>query len=1003
MSFIEQRSRRVGVMQAQLTEYLHPETGARHVHLATDDAEMAFLVAFPTVPDCSDGRAHILEHLALCGSARYPVRDPFFAMSRRSTATFMNAMTYPDRTVYPFASADRADFFNLLNVYLDAAFFPRLDRLDFLQEGWRYTLENGKLGYGGVVFNEMKGAFSDPMRALNHGLNEILFAGTTYEHESGGDPLDIPSLTHADLLAFHASHYHPSQAVFMTAGRVDPVEVQNVISDRVLSKLTGRAAPVLPQLAPPFSAPVEATISIPSPTGGDDEYGIQYGWVLGERSDAFAYCRAKLLGAGLVGDASAPLIHAMESAGYGRPSSFNGIDTGYRQMVFHLGMEGLTYEQTTLAERHIWTTLEQVAESGVPAEMLSAALRDLRYGQREVRGGSTPYGLRRLLKALPLAMHGGDVIDALDIEPHLQRIEGKLNDPEFFKGMVRELIVSNHRVTAHIAPDAQFFTARDKIERDRLAEKQANLTADESAAIERDSAALLKRQRAPIDNSVLPRIKPQDVDPMPRVGYALPNDQGRVLALPVASNGISMAKVIYDVSGFPASDWPWLNLYSDLVADMGVGSRTYDYAAAWRQKLSAAFKVQFEADQAVAATSASPQLHMRVVFSAKNVREGQADMAAMLAETIRDVRFDEPERIAFLIDSAAQDIELEIPEAGGEYAALAACAPYSPASRFQNAIEGIGAVAFFRWLSEEIESEEGVEGICQRLSDLHQRVLLAPVRILVSGLADDLPTLAQQIDGLIPQISTAQLDVPLVHFPAVPPSGVALTAPAQVNHCYAVWATPGLGHPDAPALFVLANLITNQVLHTALREEGGAYGGRARYDMTTGLFSMMSYRDPRVKGTYADFARAATWATTSELNREHIEEAIVGAIRSLDKPQSPFDQALSAWYRRERGVSQSMREALRAGVLGCTETDLKRVASAWLANGVPSRAAFVGNPEQDLGELTVVDLLATPAESNPGEVYGTPVVAAPIDSVAGSGMALTAEMVMAGGGAEEQA
>src|ERR1700712_3987760 len=250
MTFIEKQVRPINAMQAVLKEYEDPASGARHIHLATDDAEMVFLVAFPTVPDKDDGRAHILEHLALCGSRRYPVRDPFFSMLRRSTATYMNAMTYPDRTVYPFASTSQTDFFNLLGVYLDAAFFPKLDYLDFLQEGWRYTLEDGKLGYGGVVFNEMKGAFADPMRALAQGMDAVLFKGTTYEVESGGDPLAIPSLTHEDLKQFHASHYHPSQAVFMTAGAIDPLQVQQVIAEHVLGRLQGTAPRMMPELAP---------------------------------------------------------------------------------------------------------------------------------------------------------------------------------------------------------------------------------------------------------------------------------------------------------------------------------------------------------------------------------------------------------------------------------------------------------------------------------------------------------------------------------------------------------------------------------------------------------------------------------------------------------------------------------------------------------------------------------------------------------------------------------
>ena len=194
------------------------------------------------------------------------MRDPFFSMTRRSLG-WMNALTMPDKTVYPFATTDKTDFFNLLDVYLDAAFFPTLDYYDFLQEGWRLAFEDGKLVYQGIVLNEMKGAYSDPIRALDHGINQQLFQNTTYQVESGGDPLAIPDLTHAALKEFHARHYHPSQAAFMTAGNVDVARVQAMIAERVLAKLPGRAERMLPQLAAAWDAPRTATIAIPAQEG----------------------------------------------------------------------------------------------------------------------------------------------------------------------------------------------------------------------------------------------------------------------------------------------------------------------------------------------------------------------------------------------------------------------------------------------------------------------------------------------------------------------------------------------------------------------------------------------------------------------------------------------------------------------------------------------------------------------------------------------------------------
>lgn len=956
MSFVEKRVRPITTMQAELKEYEDPASGARHIHLATDDPEMVFLVAFPTVPDKSDGRAHILEHLALCGSARYPVRDPFFSMLRRSTSTFMNAMTYPDRTVYPFASTDPADFDNLLGVYLDAAFFPKLDYLDFRQEGWRYTLEggrDGKLGYGGVVFNEMKGAFADPLRALMADMTAILFKGTTYEVESGGDPLDIPSLTHEDLLAFHASHYHPSQAVFMTAGRVDPLAVQRVIREQVLDKLPGKAARMVPGLAARWSAPQEATIRVPSPTARDDEHGVQFAWLLDESADPMAYCRAHLLESGLIGDASAPLMRAMESAGYGRPSQLNGFDASYRQMLFHAGMEGLTRKEVASARTLIWDTLQQTAETGVPQASLEAALRDFRFSQREVKGGGMPHGLRKLLHALPLAMAEADVMPALDNEATLKQLDEQVRDPAFFKSLVGQLLDAPTRLTASIEPDAEYFSKRQKIEDARLSEHQQTLTQEQVERIESEAAALLARQRQPQNNDALPRVRPQDVSPEPRAPFPLPSQEGRAIGLTIASNGISYANVIYDVSAFPEEDWPWLDLYTNLLPDLGTGPSDYEQAAAWRQQKVPMFDVDLEAEDRFSGAD-SRTLHARLLFTARNLREHHDAIAEVINESVRAPRFDEHERIAFLIDSMADNMAQELGDSGHRYASIAAEAPLSLRRRFDERIEGASGLRFYQELAHDIDDEHALRRICERLAALHERIVASPVRIVCAGIGGDGTQLAQMID--VPG-STMQRTSEAGMSKAEMQRDVALVAPAQVNHCYASWDVPPLGDPDAPVLSVLANLLTNQVLHQALREEGGAYGGQARYAAHSGLFTMLSYRDPRLAATFADFERALDWVLATPLQREHIEEAIIGVIGELDKPLAPIHEAMHAWRMRQRGVTQQMRVAFRRGVLECEEARLKEVARKYLHGRKPSRAAFTGKAEQDLAGLKAVDLL----------------------------------------------
>jgi Zn-dependent M16 (insulinase) family peptidase len=461
------------------------------------------------------------------------------------------------------------------------------------------------------------------------------------------------------------------------------------------------------------------------------------------------------------------------------------------------------------------------------------------------------------------------------------------------------------------------------------------------------------------------------VSPLPRPAFALPPVQP-VVGLSIASNGVSYASVIYDVSGFPQSDWQWLDLYAALLPDLGCGTRSYEDAAAWRQQQVPRFDVDLDAHEGLPAAGAAAQsasFRLQLIFSARNLREDAAAIASVLSESIRAPRFDEEERIAFLIDSMADNLAQELGESGDRYAAIAADAPFSVRARFDEAVEGTGILAFYRDLVAQIETDDGMAALVARLQALHARILACEVTVIGAGVGADGQQLAERIDvpgrrtpgaaadAVAPSSSAAES---VATAPAAP-ANLALVAPAQVNHCYASWPVPYLGHADCAVLSVLANLLTNQILHQALREEGGAYGGRARNAPQAGIFTMLSYRDPRLAETYRDFSRAIDWVISAPLQREHVEEAIIGVISDLDKPQSPYDEALHAWRMRERGVTPEMRVQFRQGVLQCTEAQLKEVAQRYLAGVTPSRAAFASDGTSDLDGLAPVDLHALAA------------------------------------------
>ena len=477
-AFQHLRSHPIPALRLEFQEYRHRATGARHLHLAADDPHNAFMVAFLTVPQDSSGIAHILEHTALCGSQRYPVRDPFFMMIRRSLNTFMNAFTSSDWTAYPFASQNKKDFNNLLDVYLDATFFPLLNESDFAQEGHRLEFAQpdnpqSELLFKGVVFNEMKGALSSPVQRLGQELQHRLFPTTTYHHNSGGDPTVIPDLTHAQLKAFHARHYHPSNAIFLTYGDIPAAEHQARFETQALHQF--QALPL--DLAIPderrYTAPVTDLIHYPLDGTDDlsDQTHIVLGWLLGPITDPMATLRARLLSDVLLDNSSSPLRHALETSQLGTaPSPLCGFDTATREATFVCGLEGSNPEAAEAVEQLIFDVLHQVVAQGAPQEAIDAALHQLELSEREITGDGFPYGLRLIMEALTPAIHGADPLPALDSDPLLEQLRAESRDPDFIPRLVRQLLLDNpHRVRLTMAPDAELSAKQAAAEQERLA------------------------------------------------------------------------------------------------------------------------------------------------------------------------------------------------------------------------------------------------------------------------------------------------------------------------------------------------------------------------------------------------------------------------------------------------------------------------------------------------------------------------------------------------------
>ncbi|WP_303903640.1 insulinase family protein [Thiohalomonas denitrificans] len=955
-------------MNVEVQEYRHKATGAPHYHIAANDDQNTFLVAFRTVPRDSSGVAHILEHTALCGSRRYPVRDPFFMMTRRSLNTFMNAFTASDWTAYPFASRNRKDYDNLLSVYLDAAFHPTLDPLDFAQEGHRVEFAEpdnaeSELVFKGVVFNEMKGAMSSPVSTLYQTLTEHLFPTITYHYNSGGDPAHIPDLTHEQLKAFHARHYHPSNAIFLTYGEIPAHELQARFQEQALAEFEPLEYEIRVPDEKRYDAPVAASghYALDGETDTHDRTHIVIGWLLGRSADPKEVLKAHLLAGVLLDNGASPLRKALETTELGSaPSPLCGLQDSPREMIFSAGVEGSNPEHAEAVEQLVLDTLKDVAEKGVDPAMVEAVLHQIELQQREISGDGFPYGLQLIVHALTPAIHGGDPAEALNIDDVLLELREAIQDPEFIRSLAREQLIDNrHRVRLVMEPDPELSNKRAQAEAARLAEIKARMSEREKREVIELAEALNRRQSQQDDPDGLPKVGLEDIPadlPIPE------GETGAIEGVPATwfargTNGLFYQEVVVELPELDRELSDLLPLFCDALAEVGSGGRDYLETQALQAAVTGGIGARATVRGAVDNLNATRGVF---VVGGKSLTRNHDHLAGLLQETFRSARFDELSRLRELVAQERLHQEQSVTGSGHALAMVAASSRLSPAAALAHNWNGLAGIKRLKALDDSLDDRAALEGYAKRLSQLRDTLVQAPREFLLIGEGDT----RQAIETAVGQ-HWGGLPASGGNTPFTPPSSPAAplahawTTSTQVNFCARAYPTVAPEHPDAAALLVLAGFLRNNFLHRAIREQGGAYGGGASFDPDAGAFRFFSYRDPRLAETLNDFDRCIDWMVSETHDWRLIEEAILGVISGIDKPGSPAGEAKKAFHAALHGRTPEQRRRVRARVLEVREADLKRVAETYLkpeqANTAVITSSSILAKEPDLG-LDVINL-----------------------------------------------
>ena len=934
-------------LEGTFLELQHERTGARHIHIECADDNNGFAVLFPTTPKDSTGVAHILEHVVLAGSQRYPVRDPFFSMTRRSLATFMNALTGSDWTIYLFSTRNAKDFMNLLGVYLDASFFPRLSQDSFQQEGIRFEFEDptdpaSGLRYKGVVFNEMKGALATPHAAVARAMGKALFPGLTYEHISGGDPQDIPNLTWEQLRNFHALHYHPSNAYFYTYGDLPLEGTLEVIERNVLSRFQRVAVDTSIPDVRRHTQPTTATEPYPVTAGEDHSRKSQalVAWVTVPSGDSFRLLAMRVLSEVLIGNAGSPLRKALIDSRIGTAlADGSGLQDDYREAAFGAGLKDVAKEDAEKVLQLVLDTLERVADEGVDQQQVDAAIHHLEFEKRERSNAGFPFALRMLFTALTPYHYGGDPYSALNFDADLGRLQACRAEGRFFENLIRaELLDNQHRALITIVPDPELEERQRRNELERLTAIEAGLDDSDKARIVAEAMRLKADQEARQDLSSLPTLELSDIpmrfEDIPSHYVSLRG--AAVEFYPQPTNGITYLDLRCDFSTLTADQKDLLPLFGRVLTQSGAAGQDY---AAIASRIAAVTGGVGAAAQ-VQSLAAREDYLQSFAFSGRALDRNAEPFVRLLTDLTARLEI-EPRRLKEIIAEIATRLESSLAGLGFQFAILRANSKLSSEGAINERLQGIGMLHTIRRLARLGEHE--LAPLIASLDEIRMHLFTAgSLRIVVTceqAMVDTYSARLGELVGALPPGAPA--GEPSRPDP-IEPGSEAWTAPVPVAFNVRSFKTVRYTHADAPALLVLSNYLRDTFLHRELREKGGAYGGFAQAGLGSGTFYFGSYRDPNITRTYDVFDEAVKWVTEGEIAAEHLKEAILGSCGDVDPLESPDIKGRREATNRVTGFSREERERFKNRLVKVGPDDLRRVTQTYLRSGRGVQATVAG-------------------------------------------------------------
>ena len=894
-------------------------TGARVLHCETDDDENAFCISFPTQPQTSNGVAHILEHTVLCGSKRFPVRDPFFLMQRRSLNTFLNAFTGGDFTCYPAATQNPKDFYNLLDVYLDAVFFPNIHRLSFLQEGHRLELVDGVLKFQGIVFNEMKGALANPMARLEEQINSRLFKGLTYSYNSGGDPAEIPKLTHEELIAFHQEFYHPTRAIFYFYGNLPLKDHLEFIEEKVL-KHHQRANPLkkMPALQR-FDQPQlhYATYPISKEEDPEGKAVVSSSYVTCSILDQVEALALSALTVILLETDASPLKMALLKSGLCKQVLAN-IDTELSEIPISIYFRGVKKEHAESLLQTLDTLIQEISNAPFSKESIDSALHQLELSRKEITHDHLPYGLNLFMRAGLLMQHGGKPEDALVVHSLFKEVRDRIGkNPNYFNDLMKKWLVNNtHKVQIILEPDPTLEEKENGEEEKYLQEISKTLKEEEKQKIQEESKLLEELQDSEDfgEDECLPKLALSDI-PLKCQDFPL-HIEPHIFFHDCFTNDFLYATLSFDLPPLSLEVLPYLRFFTLLLTQLGTKEKSYVEMLEWTQaKTGGVYATIALNPQIIDPNLCKPTLQIQ----GKALHEDREEFFKILSAYASDPNFLDLERVKEVLLKHYTGLRSSITSSSLKYASGLANKGFNTSSLLSFRLFGL---EWYWQVKEWVENIDALPKVITTLQSLIPKFFGGYRELILSCTGQQFDDLKKEsFFGITQGVNTKQPGWTPLNYPEKSWSqGRIVSSPVAFISCAMKTAT--YLEPVSPSIHLASCLLDNEVLHTAIREKGGAYGGGSSYDANSGIFSFYSYRDPNIANTIQIFSQSLKDLQKETITDDQLVEGKLEMIQGFDSPVSPGSRALVSWSWHKEGKTFAMRQAYRERLLAAEQKNV---------------------------------------------------------------------------------